>query len=163
MSKRTTLVSAIVIAALAAAVLGATAALRLIGVGRSGPSGQPLSEAEVRRTLDSGARPAVATPSATTAARKQAPYGTAGRPPAASLGAFSSVGGTGLASCSSGLATLTRWIPANGYSTDGYATGPAGSVWVKFKSADSELTVTITCVAGKLNVATSSDDQKSKE
>ena len=51
MSKRVALVSAVLLAALVVAVVGATAALRLIGGGTFGPGGRPLSEADVRRSL----------------------------------------------------------------------------------------------------------------
>ena len=162
MSKRVALVSAVVVAALVAAVLGATAALRLIGVGAFSPGGRPLSEADVRRSLDAATRSAGATPNPTPTPSGQSPSsgasGGAGHQPAARLGAFSSAGGTVFASCTSGQATLTRWIPASGYSTDGYGSGPARSIWVKFKSGGSELTVTVNCVAGKPHLVTASDD-----
>ena len=54
MSKRVALASAVVVAALVAAVLGATAALRLIGVGAFGPGGQPLSETQTGPPVRSG-------------------------------------------------------------------------------------------------------------
>jgi hypothetical protein len=166
MSKRVGLVSAVVVVALVAAVLGATAALRLIGVGAVGPGGRPLSETDVHRSLDARTKPGVGTPASPaptpsgSAPSSGAPgaSGGPGHSPAARLGAFTSAAGTVLASCASGQATMNRWIPASGYSTDGYGLGPARSVWVKFKSGGSEQTVTVDCVAGEPHLVTSVDD-----
>jgi hypothetical protein len=63
------------------------------------------------------------------------------------------------ASCTAGEATLSRWIPAGGYGTDGYVQGPGRTAWVKFKSDGSEITVTVSCVAGKPHFVASSDDR----
>jgi hypothetical protein len=164
MSKRVALVSAVVVAALVAAVLGATAALGLIGLGAFSPGGRPLSETDVHRSLEAGARSTTPAPNPTPIPRTQSPSKGApgsqdpGRTPAARIGAFSAAGGAVFASCTSGQATLTRWIPASGYSTDGYGAGPASSVWVKFKSGGSEQTVTVNCVAGNPHRVTSTDD-----
>ena len=162
MRKRVALVSAVVMAALIAAVFGATAALSLIGVGAIGPGGRPLSEADVRSSLDARTRPAVASPSPTPTSGTKSPSphrsGTTGHAPATKVGVFSSTGGTVFASCAGGQATLTRWIPSSGYSTDGYGPRTASSVWVKFKSGSSEQTVTVNCVAGKPHLVTASDD-----
>jgi uncharacterized membrane protein YgcG len=165
MSKRVALVSAVLLAALVVAVVGATAALRLIGGGTFGPGGRPLSEADVRRSLAAVRTTPPATPNP---ADSTAPGGsgtasphassTHGTKPVARSGVFSVPGGSVYASCAAGRATLTRWIPDTGYGTDGYLPGPASTAWVKFKSANSEVTVSITCVAGKPHFATSSDD-----
>jgi hypothetical protein len=64
-----------------------------------------------------------------------------------------------LASCASGNATLTGWIPASGYGVDGFVQGPARSAWVKFKANGSEITVTVMCVSGKPHFTTSADDR----
>lgn len=163
MSKRVALVSAVVVAALVAAVFGATAALSLIGLGAFGPGGQPLSETDVRRSLEAGPRSTAPTPAPTPSTQSPS-KGPSGSPSpghgssAARMGTFSSPGGTVFTSCASGLATLTRWIPANGYSTDGYGKGPASSVWVKFKTGSSEQTVTVNCVANKPHLVTPTDD-----
>jgi hypothetical protein len=160
MRKRVALVSAVVTAALIAAVFGATAALSLIGNGAFGPGGRPLSEADVRSSLDANTRPAVATPTPTPRTKSSSPpgSGSTGHAPTAEVGAFTSTGGTVFTSCAAGQATLTRWIPASGYSTDGYGPRTASSVWVKFKSGSSELTVTVNCVAGRPNLVNTSDD-----
>jgi len=165
MRKRVALVSGVVVAALVAAVLGATIALRLIGAGAFGPGGRPLSETDVRHSLDAERRSAEATPGPAVSPSGQSPSsgasGGSGHSPsaAARLGVFSSAGGTVFASCTpSGQATLSRWIPADGYSADGNGPGPASAVWVKFKSGSSELTVTVNCVGGRPHLVTSADD-----
>lgn len=161
MRKRVALVSAVVVAALVAAVLGATAALSQIGIGTVGSGDRPLSETDVRSSLAAN-RTAAGTPIATPTPRTKAPAphrsGNTGHGPAAQMDAFTSSGGTVFAACAGGQATLDRWIPASGYSTDGYGPGPASSVWVKFKSDSSEQTVTVNCVAGRPHLITSSDD-----
>ena len=162
MRKRVALVSAVVMAALIAAVVGATAALSLIGVSADGPGGRPLSEADVRSSLRAHSRSAAASPTPTPTSRPKSPSphrsGTTGHAPGAKVGAFTSTGGTVFASCAGGQATLTRWIPASGYSTDGYGPRTASSVWVKFRSSSSEQTVTVNCVAGQPHLVTAPDD-----
>src|SRR6266702_1779070 len=79
--------------------------------------------------------------------------------PAPVSGNFTSSGGTVYATCLSGQVKLVSWIPAQGYQTDGYATGPATSAWVKFKSSAAELTVTATCAGGQPQFATAADDR----
>ncbi len=161
MSKRVALVSAVLVAALVAAVLGATAALRLIGGGTFGPGGPPLSEADVRRSYSAMPSPPPATPSPTgtsangTSSASPHPTGGAGT----KSDVFPSAGGTVYASCTGGQATLTSWIPATGYLTDGALQGPAGSAWVKFKSGSSELTVTVTCRGGRPRFSTAADER----
>jgi len=162
MRKRVALVSAVVVAALVAAVLGSTAALSLIGVGAFGSGDRPLSETDVRSSLDASNRTAAGTPTPAPTSRTKSPSphrsGNHGHGPATQMAAFPSSGGTVFAACAGGQATLARWIPASGYSTDGYGPGPASSVWVKFKSGSSEQTVTVDCVAGSPHLVTSSDD-----
>ena len=155
MSKRATLISAVVAAAVVAAIFGATAALGLIG-GAFGPGGRPLSEADVRKALSAAPRTPTATPSQPGQSQSRSPHPptTAG----AKKGTFSSAGGSVLASCASGDATLTRWIPATGYGTDGFVQGPARAAWVKFKADGSEITVTVTCMSGKPHFDASADD-----
>jgi hypothetical protein len=150
MSKRAALVPALLVVGLVVAVVGATAALRLIGTGGLGPGGEPLSQADVQRALaqQPPTTPAQRTPQPTPGHRSPS-----GRPsphhPAPTArpvpGSFSSAGGSVSAHCLSGRVTLTSWIPAQGYRSDGYVQGPATTAWVKFTSATSEVTVTVTC------------------
>ncbi|MGN6679438.1 MAG: hypothetical protein ACTHKL_16880, partial [Streptosporangiaceae bacterium] len=150
MSKRAALISALLLAGVAIAVIGATAALGVIGNGAFGP-GKTLTQADVRRSLaqqSAPAQPTQATP------RSSAPAS----PPASGSEAvsFASSGGTVLASCSSGQVTLSSWIPAQGYETDGVSRGPARSAWVRFKSSGAEVTVTATCAGGRPRFAAAS-------
>ena len=161
MRKPGALIIVVVSAALAAAVFGATAAVRLIGSGAFGPGGRPLSEADVRRSFGAVPGTPAAGPSQAQPVRSQSPQPskTAGRKP----GAFSSAGGSVYASCASGQVTLSGWIPAGGYGTDGYLQGPATSAWVKFTSGGAEVTVTVTCVSGSPHFVASSDDRRGGE
>jgi hypothetical protein len=154
MNKRVALVSAVMVAALVAAIYGATAALQLIGT--FSPGGSPLSEADVRTSLAAAPR----TP-ATSPGRSASPHSskTASSGQVRQTGARSFNGNSVFASCAGSQARLTSWIPAGGYSTDGSSQGPARAVWVKFKSASSEITVTVTCAGGGPHFATSSDDR----
>jgi hypothetical protein len=162
MSKRLVLVTVILLVGLATAVVGATAALRLIGSGTFGPDGKALSTADVRRSLEQRTQAAAASHSPAAAASPAGRHTpVASQSPGhaqATTGVIPASGGTVFASCLAGQVTLTRWIPAGGYGTDGVSRGPAGTAWVRFKSAGTELTVTATCVSGRPHFATSADD-----
>jgi hypothetical protein len=163
MSKRAALVSALLLAGLIVAVVGATAALRLIGNGAFGPGGKPLTQAEVQRALaqQPPTTPAQRTPHPTPS--HASPSGKPSRhhsPPTARPvpGSFSSSGGNVLARCLSGQVMLTGWIPAQGYEVDGYLQGPAASAWVNFKSGPAEVTVTASCGSRGPLFSTAADD-----
>jgi len=163
MNKRAALVPALLLVGLVIAVVGATAALRLIGTGGLGPGGTPLSQADVQRALaeQPPTTPAQRTPQPTPSHRSPSgqPSGHHSAPTAHPVsGSFSSSGGSVIARCLSGQVTIARWIPAQGYATDGYLQGPAASAWVKFKSATSEVTVTATCGSGGPHFSTAADD-----
>ncbi|MDR2985005.1 MAG: hypothetical protein LBV34_09205 [Nocardiopsaceae bacterium] len=163
MNKRVALVSAIVVVALAAVVFGATAALRLIG---GSTFSKPLSEADVRHSLAAAASTPGTSPGATattspggTQPGSPNPSKAGGPTPGKRTAARMFSGNTVFASCTGSQARITSWVPANGYSADESSTGPARSAWVKFKSATSELTVTVTCPGGRPNFTTASDDR----
>jgi hypothetical protein len=146
MSRRIALVAAMALAAAVFAVIGAAAALNLLGNGVFGPGGKPLTQADVRRAL---AQPAAASPSPASSAPATPRRRHSATPrPSPVPGAFQSSGGTVLASCLSGQVKLTGWIPAQGYQADGASPGPGTSAWVKFKASGTELTVTATCTGG---------------
>jgi len=161
MTKRTTLVSAMMLAGLVVAVIGGTAALRFAGSAAFGPGGQQLTPADVQRSLaqQPAARqsPTAQPRQSATAPATHRPTGPPASPPASVSGSFATRGGTVYANCLSGQARLTSWVPAPGYLTDGYSRGPGTSVWLKFKSSDTELTVTATCVAGHPRFTTATD------
>jgi uncharacterized membrane protein YgcG len=158
MSRRIALVVVMALAAAVFAVIGATAALNLLGNGVFGPGGKPLTQADVRRAL---AQPVAASPSPASPAPATPRRRHSGTPrPSPVPGAFRSSGGTVNASCLSGQVTLTSWIPALGYQADGASRGPGTSAWVKFKASGTELTVTATCTGGgRPHFVPSADDR----
>lgn len=67
---------------------------------------------------------------------------------------ISSSGGTIIARCTGATAYLVAWTPAQGFSVDKHARGPAESVLVQFDGNDNEfedqeITITATCPAGE--------------
>ena len=165
MNKRVALVSAIMLAALVVAVVGATKAFSLIRGGTFGAGGTPISEADVRHSLAAGSSapattpgPAGTTPGASPSASPHTSK-TAGTGQVPRTGRRSFSGNTVFASCTGSQATLTSWIPAGGYSFDASIPGPPRSVWLKFKSASSKITVTLTCAGGGPVFTPSSDER----
>jgi hypothetical protein len=61
---------------------------------------------------------------------------------------FSTEGGTVLAACDSGLATLVSWSPAQGYAADDLEPGPAAAVSMEFESDDYTVQVRVVCAGG---------------
>jgi len=161
MNKRLALVSAILLAAIVIAVVGATAALRFIGGGTFGAGGSPISEADVQRSLAAASRTATTSPGSPPSTQPASPHpsGTSGGQ-VPKTGSHSFSGNTVFASCSGSQARLTSWIPGGGFSVDGASQGPARSVWVKFKSASTEITVTVTCAAGGPQFTRSLDERR---
>jgi hypothetical protein len=155
MSRRIALVAAMLLAGVVLAIIGGAAALSLVGNGVFGPGGKPLTQADVQRAL---AQPAAATSSSRPATATATPHRHRGAPSAVP-GTFTSSAGTVFASCSSGQVTLTGLLPAQGYQTDGYSAGPAGSASVKFKSSAAELTITATCAGGQPHFVSSADNR----
>jgi len=147
-TKRAALLSAMLFAAVVVAVVGATAALRFVGGGAVGPGGEPLTQAEVRRSLAQHPPPLVSSAAPVTP-RPTGPAVRTPAPPEPVRGSFTSSGGTVNAACQSGQVRLTSWIPAQGYQTDGYSPGPGASAWVVLKSSGPELTITATCARGR--------------
>ena len=167
MTKRTALVSGMLLAGLVVAVIGATAALRFVGGGAFGPGGQPLSPADVQRSLaqqpaaqQQAAQQPPATPRRSATARaSHHPARPRASSPTLVSGSFTTSGGTVYANCLSGQVRLTSWIPAPGYLTDGYSRGPGTSAWVKFKSSGTELTVNAACAGGRPRFTTATDNR----
>jgi len=161
MTKRAALVSVMLLAGLVVAVTGATAALRFVGGGAFRPGGQPLTPADVQRSL--AQRQLTAQSRQTSAARPTghptaSPAHTSAPAARPVLGSFASSGGNVNATCLSRKVRLKSWIPAQGYLTDGYSRGPATSVWVRFKSSATEVTVTVGCVRGQPQFTTATDN-----
>jgi hypothetical protein len=168
MTKRTALVSAMLLAGLVVAVIGATAVLRFFGGSAFGPGGRPLTPADVQRSLarQPAAQQQAAQSSPATRPRRSATPRATPRParnraslPAPVSGSFTTSGGTVYASCLSGQVRLTSWVPAPGYLIDGYSRGPGPSAWVKFKSSDTEMTITAACAGGQPRFTTAADNR----
>ena len=158
MRKRVLHAAAIWLAGAALAAVGVTAALSLLGAGvLGGGGGQVLSQADVQRELaqQAPASPTLPSPAPASSRPGHAPSPSSSRSPAPSV--FHAAGGTVLASCSAGRATLTSLIPAQGYQADRDSRGPAASAWVKFQSGGTEQTVTVTCAGDHPRFATPLD------
>jgi hypothetical protein len=122
------------------ATAGVTVALSLLGHQLLGSAGPVLSSAQVRASL---AAQGPASPPATP---------RPGRYPSGPPGPWAArtfTGGTVFAACLQHRATLTDWIPAQGYRTAGFSPGPAAAVSVRFESATAAQVVTVTCPRGR--------------
>jgi hypothetical protein len=167
MNRRAVLASAILLAGLVIAVVGAITAVLLIGRLTFSPGSKPLSAADVRKSFARQMADHPGTGPSQGASAPPRPGQTPESPPSrsprgtkpAASSPFASSGGTVLASCTGGKVTLTGVIPNDGYGTDGELTGPAASAWVKFKSATAEVTVTVTCVSGRPSFGQASDER----
>jgi hypothetical protein len=156
---------------IAAGWVGAVAAGTVLGVatistlaGGSGNSGA-LSQHEVSdRLAHTSPTPASGPPSAAS----EAPSSSGPRPATDTSAAdgrkyFMTSGGSFWAGCANGLATIGNVVPRSGYRIDGYAAGPAASVWVKFKldvrrGHSTEYHETVTCSGGVPKLAENVDD-----
>jgi hypothetical protein len=122
----------------AVAAAGVTVALSVLGTELLGKNAPVLSEAQVRAQLAEQGPAAVGSRAA--AGPSSHP---AGSPAAWTARDFT--GGSVFAVCTHDQATLTDWIPAQGYRTDGYAAGPAAAASVRFASPSATMIVTVTC------------------
>ncbi|MEV0232403.1 hypothetical protein [Nonomuraea sp. NPDC050786] len=129
-------------AATAVAATGAAVGvLALLGTGLTGDSGRVLSQAEVRAALNTATQRTMSPPSSpATAAPSTTSQGKLIR----------SLGGTVIASCEGGLATLRSWSPAQNYSVDTVEPGPAREAKVEFEPDKGEdIELRIVCVASQ--------------
>jgi hypothetical protein len=132
------------VAGAALATAGVTVALSILGNDLLGSTGPVLSSAQVKADLAAqGPAPGPVGP----AAAPQPGRSPAGSPGPWAAGNFS--GGTVFAACLQHRATLSDWIPAQGYRTAGFSPGPAAAVSVRFESASAALVVTVTCPHGR--------------
>jgi hypothetical protein len=108
-----------------------------IGSSITGTTTTPLSQQQVARAL---AR-SVPTPT-------RQPTST---PPAAPGGitrALDTPGGTIIARCHTGQATLISWSPAQGYDSEEIHAGPAPAATMTFEAEHTEIRVRVVCPAG---------------
>ncbi|MEO3810279.1 hypothetical protein ABGB17_14860 [Sphaerisporangium sp. B11E5] len=112
-----------------------TWAITLLGRGLSEPVVSPMSAAQITQALATATTPSGATP------RPTASPGSAGR-------AFTTTGGTVVATCAGGRPTLVAWSPAQGYKTDDVNDSSGHAVTVEFESENTKVAVTIACAGG---------------
>jgi hypothetical protein len=157
------------VVAAAAAITAGIFAVGAIGSGISGNSTSPLSNQAVAKALaqttagssaarssppvrSTGPRPARSSPASRTA--PTAPR-SSDRPPSRSgpvrsgnTRVLSVRGGSIVANCTNGQATLQSWSPAQGYATDSIQRGPQAVARITFKSSAAEVKVEVSCPAG---------------
>jgi hypothetical protein len=146
----------LVTAALTTAVaIGAVNSLRQ---GILGPADELLSESEV------SAQPPRATagppsPAPSTAASTPATVPPSA-PPSTDTRALPTGGGTIVASCAGGQATLVSWTPRTGYEADHVVRGPARVASPRFKphSGGGAVRAQVTCAAGVPALSFAGDD-----
>lgn len=158
------------VVAAAAAVTAGIFAVGAIGSGISGSTTSPLSNQAVAKALaQTTARSPSPEPPATRATTSPRgsepepgrsptdPTGSRGssdrsEPPSRSRAGNTRVlnvrGGSIVASCDNGLATLQSWTPEQGYEADGIHRGPESVARIEFKSDAAETKVGVACRGG---------------
>lgn len=121
-------------AAAAVATTVGVVAVSVIGTDIVGETARPLSHDEVTRAL------ATAEPAAT-------PSASSSRGPGAGK-VLGTPGGTVVARCENGLATLVSWSPAQGYESDDVHAEPAREASLKFESDHRKVRVRVDCRDG---------------
>jgi hypothetical protein len=140
MRRSTSLTATALVTGATLATAGVTVALSVLGSALLANNTAVLSSAQVRSQL-AAAGPARPGAGPAPGRRVAAPVG--------SWTARNLSGGTVFAACVHDQATLTDWIPAQGYQTAGFAAGPASAASVRFESAAAVLVVTVTCHDGR--------------
>ena len=167
MKRRILLVAAAWLLGAALTATAATAAVNALGSGLLGQGSPVLSEDEVQRRLADAARsestppPTTSTPPTTGSPSPGTPSPGTPAPSPSPAGArvLATTGGTVVASCAAGQATLLSWSPAQGYRTDEVNRGPAAAASVKFRADRTELTVTVTCAGDEPRATTATDNR----
>ena len=127
-----------VLAAAAATAVG-LAATGAIGTGITGTTATPLSEQQVDRALTRVSPAPVPSPQPTPTARAT---------PGGVTRVLDTPGGTIIARCRAGQATLLSWSPAQGYDSEHIRPGPAPTATLTFDGPDTETRVRVTCPTG---------------
>ncbi|MGE5290661.1 MAG: hypothetical protein ACM3ML_26415 [Micromonosporaceae bacterium] len=125
------------LAAAAAATTVGVVAVAAVGTSVVGTPTQPISDQQVDRALaratQTPARPPTTTPATT---------------PGGITRSLTTRGGTVIARCLTGQATLLSWSPAQGYDTENVRAGPAPAATLTFEAEHTEIRVRIDCPAG---------------
>jgi hypothetical protein len=125
------------LAAAAAATAIALIATGAIGTNITGTTTTPLSQQQVDRAL---------TRTSPTPTRQ--PTTTPAPAPAGITRILDTPGGTIIAHCHTGQATLISWSPAQGYNSEKIHPGPAPAATITFEAEHTETRVRVTCPAG---------------
>lgn len=141
------------IAAAAATAIG-LAATGAAGTSITGTTPAPLSEQQVDRALAASSPAPSARPSATPST---APDGV--------TRALDTRGGTLIARCQNGQATLVSWSPAQGYDTEDIRPGPALAAAITFETHGTAVQVQVACTAGipTAHITTSADTDQDQD
>lgn len=124
------------LAAAAAATTVGVVAISAAGSGIAGTTTTPLSQDQVSQALASTSdQPASPQPA-------PSPHGKG------VTRTLTTPGGSIIANCASGQASLLSWSPAQGYQTDDIQRGPAATATITFESGDTEIRVNVTCRGG---------------
>jgi hypothetical protein len=130
----------------------------LLGTDLFGASSPVLSQAEVRQRLNAAnAAPSAATQPAP-GGQTSGPGNDGGQHHAKVTQPFSYSGGNSVRATCQGTAASLMYVVGLGFEVDGASTGPGASAWVRFKSGQSEQTVTITCPGGQPHSTVSTGD-----
>jgi hypothetical protein len=139
MRRRAVLAVAGWLAAAAAAVATGVLALAIIGEGLSGPSvAEPLSEADVASALAK-----TPPPTRPTAPSSPSPSNPAARATAPAPRLLTTPGGSVVARCAGGLATIVSWTPAQGYAVTKADSEPDDSPQVRFERGEDRVDVRV--------------------
>lgn len=143
MRRRSLLVAAGWLAAVAVATLIGLAAIRLVGDSIAGTPGGVRSEEEIERAL------AVATPTG-----GPAPSTAASRVPVPTVAAgarrsFATTGGSVVAECGPGGVRLVSWSPAQGHRVAEVDGGPDDDVEIEFTGPGGRSELKLRCVGGQ--------------
>lgn len=141
------------LAATAATTIGVLA-IRAAGAGVVGTTTAALTQEQVAQAL------ARSTP-ATSPSGQPAPTTSAG--PQGVSRVLATPGGTIIARCTNGQASLQSWSPAQGYETEDVTPGPALTAGLTFETHDSELLVHISCATGTPTATTSTQPDRDND
>lgn len=125
------------IAAAAATTVGVVA-VGAVGSSVVGTSTKPLTQQQIDRALGEASQ----SPSA------QPPTAAPSTTPGGITRGLTTQGGTLIARCRAGQATLVSWSPAQGYQAEDIHAGPAATATLTFETENREIQVRVTCPAG---------------
>jgi hypothetical protein len=135
------------VAAVVVALVAGVTVTNSLSLAVTGPNIRPLSADQVRQEL---AIPITVSPSPTTISTPT-PNPTSTPPTRAprEIRVLATAGGTAVAACVSGQASLLSWTPAQGYQVDDVDPGPGNHAKVKFEGDQTEVEVEVHCEAGR--------------